>query len=48
MRAVQNIGRHDGAVLGEGKGQEPGIAVFAGTGRNLRPVGLKTFIVNEL
>jgi hypothetical protein len=48
MSAVQNIGRHDGPVFGEGEGQEPGIAVFAGTGRNLRPVGLKTLFVNEL
>ena len=37
-RTVEDIGRHDRPVLGEGKGRETGVAVPLGTGRNLRPV----------
>lgn len=38
LRAVQDVGGHEGAMFGKGDGEEPGIAVLLGTGRKLRPV----------
>jgi hypothetical protein len=37
-RAIKYGGQHGHAVLGEGIRKKAGIAVFLGTGRNLRPV----------
>jgi hypothetical protein len=37
-RAVEDTSGHECAVFGKGDRREPGVAVFLGTGRELRPV----------
>src|SRR6266705_5992064 len=37
-RAVEDSGRHDGTVFGEGGGRKSRVAVLLGTGRKMRPV----------
>jgi hypothetical protein len=38
LGTVEDIGRHEGTVFGEGLGKQTRIAMPMGTGRNLRPV----------